>query len=106
MISIINEYFLFLIQLNILRVSVSDMSQHNVVRFISITKKKEGFFANFRVKGLLGGASFSSAISVDVMQTGLDLTESLEKIIEECARIAVREFEKSKFKFEISAFNI
>lgn len=84
---------------------MSDMSQHNVVRFISISKKKEGFFANFRVKGLLGGASFSSAISVDMMQTGLDLTESLENIIQECARIAVKEFEKSKFRFEISPIN-
>jgi hypothetical protein len=79
-----------------------DIAENNLVKFISITKKKEGVFANFKVKGVKGGATFSSSICVDISQANMDLTYPLEKIIEESARIAVREFEKSKLKFEIA----
>ena len=78
-----------------------DLAENNLVKFISISKKKTGLFANFRVKGLKGGATFSSSISVDVGQANVDASEPLEKIIAECARIAVREFEKTKFEFDI-----
>jgi hypothetical protein len=76
-----------------------DLAQNNLVRFISITKKKEGFFANFRVKGIKGGATFSSSISVDINQVEVDASDSLEKIIAECARVAVR-LSETKFQFE------
>lgn len=79
-----------------------DIAENNLVRFISITKKKTGLFANYKVNGIKGGATFSSSISVDVSQANVDLSEPLEKIISECANIAVREFEKSRFKFEIA----
>lgn len=79
---------------------MKDISENHVVRFISITKKKDGLFANFRVKGFKGGTTFSSSISVDIGTAEVDATDSLEKIIAECARIAVREFEKSKLQFE------
>lgn len=82
------------------KIIVSDLSENNVVRFISISKKKEGFFVNYRVKGTVGGTTFSSSICVDLAESGFDESEPLEKIIEECARVAVREFEKTKFKFE------
>lgn len=81
-----------------------DLAENNVVKFINITKKKDGrLFANFRVKGVKGGATFSSTISVDVSEASVDAADPLEKIIEECGRIAVREFEKTKFRFEIAA---
>lgn len=80
-----------------------DLAENNLVKFISISKKKTGLFANFRVKGLKGGASFSSSIAVDIGQANVDASEPLEKIIAECARIAVREFEKTKLEFDIMA---
>lgn len=67
-----------------------NIAENNLVRFISITKKKTGLFANYRVKGVKGGVTFSSSISVDVGQSNVDLNDPLEKIISECARIAVR----------------
>ncbi|WP_068467542.1 hypothetical protein [Candidatus Protochlamydia phocaeensis] len=76
-----------------------DIAQNNIVRFISITKKKDGMFANFRVKGMKGGASFSSSISVDISQANVHAGDPMEKIIEECGRIAVRMFE-TKLQFE------
>lgn len=81
-----------------------DAVDNNVVKFISISKKKDGrIFANYRVKGEKGGATFSSTIAVDVSEANVDAADPLEKIIEECGRIAVREFEKTKLRFEIAA---
>ena len=76
-----------------------NISENNLVRFISVTKKKDGLFANFRVKGMKGGAAFSSSISVDVGQASLGASDPLEKIIEECGKIAVRSAE-TKLQFE------
>ncbi len=76
-----------------------NIAENNLVRFISITKKKDGMFANFRVKGIKGGATFSSSISVDMNQANVDASHSLEKIIAECARIAVR-MSETKLQFE------
>ena len=56
-------------------------------------------FANYKVKGIKGGASFSSSISVDISQVEVDPSDSLEKIIEECARVAVR-LSETKLQFE------
>jgi hypothetical protein len=79
---------------------MKNIAENNLVRFISITKKKNGLFANFRVKGIKGGATFSSSISIDVAATEVTAVDPLEKIIEECARVAIREFEKSTIQFE------
>lgn len=78
-----------------------DHSENNLVKFISITKKKEGLFANFRVKGIKGGATFSSSISVDIGEANVDASEPLDKIIEESVKVAIREFEKSKLRFDL-----
>jgi hypothetical protein len=75
------------------------IAENNLVRFISITKKKNGLFANFRVRGTKGGATFNSSISVEINQTNVDAGDTLEKIIEECGRLAVRLFE-TKLQFE------
>lgn len=79
---------------------MKNIAENNLIRFINITKKKDGLFANFKVKGLKGGTSFSASISVDLSAAEVDPTDSLEKIIEHCARMAVREFKKSEMQFE------
>ena len=76
-----------------------NLAENNVVRFISVVKKKTGLFVNFRVKGIKGGATISSSISVDASQAEVDWTDPLEKIIEACAKIALRMFE-ARFQFE------
>lgn len=79
---------------------MKNIAENNLIRFINISKKKEGMFANFKVKGLKGGTSFSASISVDMAAAEVDAGDSLEKIIEECARMAAREFKRSEFQFE------
>jgi hypothetical protein len=76
-----------------------NIADNNVVRFISITKKKDGMFANFRVKGMKGGVTFSSSICVDIGQANVHAGDPLEKIIDECGSIAVRMAE-TKLQFE------
>lgn len=80
---------------------MKNIAENNLVRFINITKKKNGIFANFKVKGVKGGASFSASLAVDISAVEVDLaTDPIEKIIDECASVAVKEFKKSDFRFE------
>ena len=80
--------------------AMHNIEENNLVRFISITKKKEGIFANFKVKGIKNGTTISASLSVDIAEAEVDTADSLEKIIEVCAPIAVREFKKANFQFE------
>lgn len=79
---------------------MKNIAENNLIRFINITRKKEGLFANFKVKGIRGGAMFSASITVDLSAAEVEPTDSLEKIIETCADLAVREFKKSEMQFE------
>ncbi len=79
---------------------MTSIAENNLVRFINISKKKAGIFANFKVKGIKGGTTFSASICVDISAAEVDPGDSLEKIIEECARMAVRDFKKSEYQFE------
>jgi hypothetical protein len=80
---------------------MKNIAENNLVRFINITKKKDGIFANFKVKGIKGGTTFSASIAVDVSAVEVDLaTDPIEKIIDHCAHVAVKEFKKSEFRFE------
>ena len=79
---------------------MQNIAENNLLRFINITKKKDGIFANFRVKGVRGGTTFSASISVDIAAAEVDPADTLEKIIEQCARVAVKEFKKAEFQFE------
>jgi hypothetical protein len=79
---------------------MTDLAENNVVRFIKISRKKSGIFAEFKVKGERNGVLFAASISVDVNETELSLSEPLEQIIEASAKLAVREFKKSDLKFE------
>lgn len=79
---------------------MKDLAENNLVRFKNISRKKEGIFANFKVKGIKNGAAFTATISVDLDAADVDPGDPLENIIEECARIGVKEFQKSEFQFE------
>jgi len=39
-------------------------------------------------------------VAVDITEAEVESSDALEKIIEECARIAVKELKKSEFQFE------
>jgi hypothetical protein len=79
---------------------MKNIADNQLIRFISITKKKEGMFANFRVKGIKGGAQYSASISVDLSATELTAADPLEMLIQHSADIAVKEFKKSDMQFE------
>ncbi|MCH9612190.1 MAG: hypothetical protein S4CHLAM102_06750 [Chlamydiia bacterium] len=79
---------------------MKDLAENNLVVFKNITRKPETIYANFHVKGIRKGVNFRASISVDISAAEMDAGEPLEKIIEECARIGVREFKEADFQFE------
>lgn len=79
---------------------MKDIAENNLVRFKNITKKQNGIFANFKVKGIRNGTTFTATIAVDLDAADVDPGDPLENIIEACARIGVKEFQKSEFQFE------
>jgi hypothetical protein len=79
---------------------VKDLAENNVIRFTNITRKKNSICANFKVKGLKNGVTFSASISVDITALELHPGDTLEKIVEECARHGIKEFKKSEIQFE------
>jgi len=80
---------------------MKNIAENNLVRFINIAKKKDGLFANYKVKGLRAGVLFSASIAVDISACEIDpSSDTFEKIVEECAKAAVREFKKAEFTFE------
>jgi hypothetical protein len=79
---------------------MTDLAENNLIRFKNISKKKEAIFANFKVKGVRAGVNFSASISVDISAAEVHPGDVLEKIIEECARIGVKEFKRADFQFE------
>ncbi|HSX26615.1 MAG TPA: hypothetical protein VLE89_06380 [Chlamydiales bacterium] len=79
---------------------MKNLAENNVIRFTNVTRKKDSIYANFKVKGLRNGVVFSASISVDISALELHPGDSLEKIVEECARHGVKEFKKADFQFE------
>ncbi len=79
---------------------MKDLAENNVIRFTNVTRKKGAIFANFKVKGIKNGVVFSASISVDISARELHPGDSLEKIVEECARHGVKEFKRADFQFE------
>jgi len=79
---------------------VKNGSENNLIRFTKISKSKQGLFANFKAKGIKGGTAFTASITVDLAAAEVDPGDSLEKIIEECARMAERDIKKSDLQFE------
>jgi len=73
----------------------------NLIRFINVTRRKDGLFANFRVKGIRGGMTFKATLSVDIAACDVDpADDSLEKLIEACASYVVKEMKRIDFQFE------
>jgi hypothetical protein len=79
---------------------MKDLMENNLIRFRNISKKKEAIYANFKVKGIRGGVNFAATISVDIAAAEVHAGDVLEKIVEECARIGLKEFQKAEFQFE------
>ncbi len=79
---------------------MKNLAENNLIRFTNITRKKDSIFANFKVKGIRNGVIFSASISVDITSCELNAADSLEKIVEHCARHGVKEFKKADFQFE------
>jgi hypothetical protein len=79
---------------------MADPATNNLVRFINVSRKKDGLFANFKMTGEINGAKYKASLAVPIAAAEVDPGDSLEKIIEECARMAVREFKKCNFQFE------
>ncbi len=80
--------------------SMKDLAENNLIRFKNISRKKDAIYANFKVKGVRGGVNFSASITVDISAAEVHPGDVLEKIIDECARIGVKEFKKAEFQFE------
>jgi hypothetical protein len=79
---------------------MKNIAENNQIRFVSIAKKKNGIFANFKVTGIKGGTTVAASICVDLAAANVDLADPLEKIIEECARIAAKDFKDPSYRFE------
>ena len=79
---------------------MKDLAENNLIRFKNISRKKESMYANFKVKGIRAGVTFTASISVDIAAAEVHPGDVLEKIIEECARIGVDEFKRAEFQFE------
>ena len=79
---------------------MKNLAENNIIRFINLTRKRDGIFANFRAKGVRGGAVFTASISVDIAAANVDPGDPLKRIIESCAKMAVDEFRRSELQFE------
>ncbi len=79
---------------------MKDLVENNLIRFTNVTRKKGAIYANFKVKGLRNGVILSASLSVDISALELNPGDTLEKIIEDCARHGLKEFKKAEFQFE------
>lgn len=79
---------------------MDDLAENNLIKFKNITRKKEAIYANFQVKGLRRGVEFSASISVDISAAEMHPGESVENIVEHCAKIGIKEFKNADFEFE------
>lgn len=80
---------------------MKNIAENNLIRFINISKKKDGLCANFKAKGIRGGTVFTASVSVDLAAVEVDISnDSLEKIISDAAKVAVKEFKSSELQFE------
>lgn len=79
---------------------MQDLAENNLIRFKNISRKKDSIYANFMVKGIRAGVNFSASIQVDISAAEVHPGDVLEKIIEECARIGLKEFQNAEFQFE------
>ncbi|MDN3508351.1 MAG: hypothetical protein P0S94_05470 [Simkaniaceae bacterium] len=76
------------------------LTDNNLVKFKNVTRQKETMIANFKVKGIRRGVTITASIAVDIAAAELHPGEPLENIIEESARIGIRELQNAEFEFE------
>jgi hypothetical protein len=79
---------------------MTNLADNNLIKFKNITKKKDSVFVNFNVKKISGGIVISSTIAVDISSLELHSSDTLEKIIIDCAQRAIKEIKKTDFVFE------
>ena len=79
---------------------MQNLAENNLIRFKNISKKKESIYANFKVKGVRKGVYFTASISVDLAAAELHCGDTMESIVEECAKIGLKEFQAADFQFE------
>jgi hypothetical protein len=79
---------------------MENLADNYVVRFINVTKKKDGMFVNFKAKGIRGGVFFNASFSVDLESVEVDPQDPLEIIIKAAAQAVERELKRSNFEFE------
>ncbi|PIS01884.1 MAG: hypothetical protein COT84_00220 [Chlamydiae bacterium CG10_big_fil_rev_8_21_14_0_10_35_9] len=79
---------------------MDDLAENNVIKFTNITMKKGIYYANFKVKGTRNGVITTASISVDISALELHSGDTLEKIIEKSAELALREIKKADFRFD------
>ena len=51
---------------------MQNLVENNVIRFINVTRRKDGIFANFKIKGQKGGTLFTVSISIDISAAEVD----------------------------------
>lgn len=79
---------------------MENLAENNLIRFKNISRKKESIFANFHVKCIRAGIILTANISVDIAALELHPGDTLEKIIGNSAKTALREFKRADFQFE------
>lgn len=79
---------------------MDDLVENQVIRFTNISRKKNTILANFKAKALKNGVAFTASISVDISTLELHTGDSLDKIIEQCAKHAIEQFKKADLQFE------
>lgn len=79
---------------------MKNLEENNLIKFKNLTRKKETIMANFKVKGLRKGVEFTASISVDISAAEMHPGETVENIVEQCAKIGLREFKDAAFEFE------
>jgi hypothetical protein len=83
-----------------MELTMDDLAENNLIKFTNISRKKDAIYANFKVKGIRRGVEFSASISVDISAAEMHPGETVENIVQNCAKIGIKEFKNADFEFE------
>ena len=79
---------------------MKDPVENNQIRFSNISRKKDAIYAHFKVKGARNGVIFTASIAVEIAALELHPGNTLEEIIEACARHGLKEFKKAEVQWD------
>ena len=79
---------------------MKNLAENNLIRFTNVTRKKDALYANFKVKGARNGVIFTASIAVEIAALELHPGNTLEEIIEACARHGLKEFKKAEVQWD------